>query len=402
MFNRRTLIAFTALVAVLVSGALGFVVIEEYNWSEGIYMAAITVTTVGFGEIRPLSPAGRTFTTIYTLLSFLSVAVLLHSLAESMLTSVLSRRREESKMRKAIAAAKGHYILCGYGRMGRAAAREFEMSGREFVVVESDAERCEELRKEGILFVEGDSTQEATLLDAGIKRARGLLAMLGSDPNNLYIVLTARELNPTLHIIARVEGAEGGTEQRVLRAGADSVVSPFATAGHHVAASMLEATNAATRRPKDPPPVEGPPRKVLIIDDDPVVMRLYTRLFKRKGYHPLQATDGQTGFDLIRSEKPLVAVIDNMMPALTGIEVCQRVRRSTSCDGVGLVLFTADDHPDTRQRALDAGADRVVVKGVRALEVIETVSELLESTPERAATGKAAARHSEDREPATI
>ena len=126
--------------------------------------------------------------------------------------------------------------------MGRAAAWPFEASGLDIVVIENDLQRCEVLKSAGIPFIEGDSIQESTLREAGVERARGLLALLDSDPHNLYIVLTARELNPKLHIIARVE--EESAESRAMRAGANSVIAPFAAAGCRVGSSMIESTRS--------------------------------------------------------------------------------------------------------------------------------------------------------------
>ncbi len=255
MQNRTILVAIVTMFAILAGGALGFVMIEGYAWPEGIYMAVITVTTVGFGEVRPLSPAGRVFTTIYTLSSFVGVAVLFHFVARSMLDAVLSREWKERRMMKTIARMNSHYILCGYGRMGRAAAWPFEASGLDIVVIESDPLQCEKLRKANIPLIVGDSTQESTLRDAGIARARGLLALLDSDPHNLYIVLTARELNPDIHIIARVE--DESSETRIMRAGADSVVSPFASAGCRVGQSMIESTRSGQGAPVPVPGERG-------------------------------------------------------------------------------------------------------------------------------------------------
>lgn len=381
MVERRTLFAAAALVAVLACGAFGYVVVEGYTWAEGLYMAAITVTTVGFGEVRPLSSAGRTFTSVYTLLSFFSVAVLLHSMVKAMLDTVMNGGREGARMKKLIDAMESHYILCGYGRMGKAAAWPFLAARLDIVVIEADPRQCEALRATGIPFIEGDATQEMVLQEAGIQRARGILAMLDSDPENLYIVLTARELNPTLHIIARTE--DEGSESRTMRAGADAVVSPFASAGCHVGTSMIESTRAAHHTPIPAAPAgEKPsvsPRKVVIVEDDPVVLQLYTRLFKRGGYHPFAAADGPTALEIIKKERPQAAVIDDALPAMSGREVCRRVRAWEEDRTTGLVLFTTDGSPEARRAGIDAGADEVVVKGVHASTIIQTVNELLGS-----------------------
>ena len=119
------------------------------------------------------------------------------------------------------------------------------------------------------------------------------------------------------------------------------------------------------------------PQKVVIVDDNPVILRLYTRLFQKAGFYPMTATNGREGLNLIIQEKPVVAVIDFMLPILSGIEVCHRVHTTKACHGIKLILFTADNQPETRERALNAGADAVVLKSPEASEVIETVIQVL-------------------------
>ena len=426
--------------------------IEDYSLFEGLYMSIITITTVGFGEVKPLSEAGRGFTAFYILIGFGGLAFAGHAIVESIFEKVSSGKSEIKKMKKQISSLKSHYIICGYGRVGQAAAEHFEKADIDFVIIEANAGQRQVIQEKGYLFIEGDATRESILLDAGIKSARGLLALLDSDPDNLFIVLTARELNPTLHIIARAE--EGSSENKIIRAGADSVISPFSTAGRQIAGDIVAATGKSGKMPEYPTqPIAVPqwvtvqegssmmgetinalagqmgreviglrrngndlilpdpetqletadmilvfdinrndekqfsqqatqPKKLVIVDDNPVILRLYSRLFQKAGFNPVTAVNGREGLDAIIKEKPAAAVIDFMLPFISGIEVCQQVRAQEGLQGIKLILFTGDNQPETRSRALDAGADAVVVKSSEASEVIETVIRILKEKSE--------------------
>ncbi|MBW1924736.1 MAG: NAD-binding protein [Deltaproteobacteria bacterium] len=446
--KRRILIAVLLILVIIAGGTAGYMLLEEYSFVEALFMSAITMSTVGYGEVRTLSETGRVFSICLIFSSFVGLAFAGHALGESLLEKVWSGRSEIKKMKKKISELRGHYIVCGFGRVGRAAVDHFVKTGVSFVIIESDPGHIADIKRMEYLFVEGDATRETVLMEAGIKRARGLLALVGSDPDNLFLVLTARELNPTLSIISRANDASA--EKKIIRAGADSTISPFASAGRQVANDILAVTgqriaiadvaalkDVAPRwitvqegssmagvnigdlsrqmgrkilglrregedrifpedtmilRPGDmllvmdeekdgvdasASPAESGPKKVVIVDDNPVIVKLYTRLFQKAGFIPLAATDGRQGLDLILKEKPAAAVIDYMLPLLSGIEICRLVRDAGSCEETRLILFTADEQKETRQRALRAGADAVVVKSPEAGEVIETVLGIL-------------------------
>ncbi|HIP38159.1 MAG TPA: response regulator [Desulfocapsa sulfexigens] len=218
-------------------GTVGYVVIEHYTPLEAIYMAVITITTVGYGEIHALSEAGRVFTIFLLLFGVGSLAFAAHAFTESMIARASSPVRGKRVMGKKISRLKGHTIICGHGRVGGAAADHLAQSGRSFVILENSIEKSNYLREHGVLCITGDATSEKTLISAGIKSAGSLLALLNSDPDNLFTVLTARELNPTLHIVARSESASA--ESKILRAGADSIISPYASAGRRVADKIM-------------------------------------------------------------------------------------------------------------------------------------------------------------------
>jgi len=238
--NKKITTSMILILAVLTLGTTGYMLIEDYSLVEGLYMSIITVTTVGFGEVQPLSESGRVFTTFIILIGFGTLAFAGHAVAESLLEEVWSSRSEIKKMKKRISLLRSHYIICGFGRVGAAAVEHFRRAGAECVIIDRDLKKIQEIKDKGYLYIEGDATQESVLFEAGIKSAGGLLALLDSDPHNLFIVLCARELNPTLHIISRA--GDSSSEQKIRQAGADSVVSPFTNAGVQIAEDILEAT----------------------------------------------------------------------------------------------------------------------------------------------------------------
>jgi voltage-gated potassium channel len=196
-------------------------------------MTVITLTTVGFREVQPLNDAGRVWTMLLSLagvgLIFGSVGIV----AEYLVVEATSGRREAKRMAEAVGKLSGHYILCGYGRVGQTVARELVHAGRKAVVIDILPESLARARREGFLEVEGDATEEHTLIAAGIERAKGLITTIDSDAHNVYVILSARALNPDLFVVARANTAD--SEARLMQAGASRVVSPYTMAGHRLA-----------------------------------------------------------------------------------------------------------------------------------------------------------------------
>lgn len=223
--------------ALLASGGVaGFHYIEHWSWFDGLYMVVITFTSIGYGEVHPLSTAGRAFNialiTGGAVLVALAVGNLTQALLEFELTKVLGRRKMDREIEK----LRDHYIICGAGRVGERTARELARRPLPFVVIEKDEAALARLPKSW-LSITGDSTQEDLLRQAGIERAAGLVAATTTDATNIYIVLTARSLNPKLKIIARA--SEEDAEKHLRTAGADTVISPYSFAGHRIAQSFL-------------------------------------------------------------------------------------------------------------------------------------------------------------------
>ncbi len=223
--RRKIWIAAGLTIFFLVIGTVGYKQLENYSLLDAFYMTVITISTVGFGEINELTDTGRIFTVFLILSGVGSIAFAIHAFTESMIERASNPNQRKRAMKKKIERLNGHFIICGHGRVGAAAADHFHKLGAEFVVIETSEEEISVLEEKGYCHMSGDATREKMLLKAGIKKAKALLALLNSDPENLFTVLTARELNPTLNIIARTEIAS--SESRILRAGADSVISPL-------------------------------------------------------------------------------------------------------------------------------------------------------------------------------
>ncbi|MGH9492182.1 MAG: potassium channel family protein [Terriglobales bacterium] len=225
-----------ALLGLALAGTTGFHYLEGWSWLDSLYMVVTTFTTVGYMEVHPLSPTGRIFN-IGLLLSgvglvFLGIGALTQALLEFELQQFFGRRR----MERDISRLSDHYVICGAGRVGRAVAAELARKPVPFVVIENSSAKLERV-SEAWLALAGDATQEEVLRKARIEHAQGLVAATTTDAINIYIVLTARGINPRLKIIARA--SEEGAEKHLRTAGADSVVSPYAFAGHRIAQSFL-------------------------------------------------------------------------------------------------------------------------------------------------------------------
>jgi voltage-gated potassium channel len=225
-----------ALLFLALIGTAGFHYLEGWSWFDSLYMVGVTFTTVGYREVHDLSHTGRIFNLGLMLsgvgLVFLGIGVLTQALLEFELEHFFGRRR----MERDISRLSGHFILCGAGRVGRAAAAELARKPVPFVMIENNPAKLERL-SENWLTLAGDATQEETLRKARIEHAQGLVAATTTDAINIYIVLTARGINPRLKIIARA--SDEGAEKHLRTAGADSVISPYSFAGYRIAQSFL-------------------------------------------------------------------------------------------------------------------------------------------------------------------
>jgi voltage-gated potassium channel len=226
------------LIATLVAvGTAGYMILEGMTFVEALYMTVITLATVGFKEVVDLDTAGMLFTTFLIIVGVGTAAWAISNAAEVMLGQTFWKSVQRRRNRDMLEEMRDHYIICGYGRLGRQILRDLLARGEPFVVVDWNQDLEEELLGSEFAHITDDATSEETLRQAGIERARGMVAALDDDAQNVLTVLTARELNPDLLIIARA-GTES-LESKMLRAGADRVVTPSSIGGHRLALALL-------------------------------------------------------------------------------------------------------------------------------------------------------------------
>lgn len=228
------------LVLMLLGGAVGYMVIEGWPFADALYMTFITLSTVGYGEVHKLSSTGRSFTmiliTVGVAFAFYLGGSIIRFMVEGRIREILGRRKLERK----ISAQKNHYIICGYGRVGSSVCSTLLSKRLDVVVIERDADRVSKLNEQNILHIGGEATDEENLITAGIERARGLVAALKTDSDNVYVTLSARQLNPGLFIMARA--GEEQAEKKMLAAGATKVVCPYRMGAHRMAQTILSPT----------------------------------------------------------------------------------------------------------------------------------------------------------------
>lgn len=240
--NKNLIIAIIALIIILLTGTVGYSLIQKWNLLDSLYMTIITITTVGYGEVSELSIPGKIFT-IGLITGGMGVsAYILGSLASLMFEGEIKKIFGRRKLEKQIKTLKDHYIICGYGRIGSLICKELSTAAKPvpFVVVENDSNVVEEIENENFLFVYGNATEENILIKAGLKRAKGLVSVVSSNSDNVYITLSARELNNKLFILTRASHEKA--EKKLLRAGADKVVSPYYIGGKRMAQAILRPT----------------------------------------------------------------------------------------------------------------------------------------------------------------
>jgi voltage-gated potassium channel len=236
--DRRILYALLAVIVAMACGAIGFHLIEGWSILDSLYAAAQTVTTVGYGDLTPASRNGRLFAMVFMLggvgVVLYALTATVHAIVQSELVATFGERRQSRKMSK----LRNHFIICGAGRVGSHLVRGLLNSNEIFVVIERDSQRVAELTDLGVIVLVRDATLEETLREAGVEQARGLAACLPDDADNVYVVLTARDLNPNLHIVARA--AEEQAEAKLIRAGANRVVAPTIIGGHRMAMALTK------------------------------------------------------------------------------------------------------------------------------------------------------------------
>ncbi len=237
---RQTLI-YIALSLVLISlGCLGYMIIEKWSFMDALYMTIITLATVGYGEVHPVGMEGRIFTVLLIMLGvgfFLFVAgKVIQFLVEGRIRLVLGRRKLDSRINK----LTDHYIICGYGRIGRVLARFLIERYVDVVVIERNEDRIARMDEDGILYLVGEATDEKILQRAGIQRAKGLVTAVATDADNVFLVLIAKQMNPALFVVARA--GQDDAKKTLAAAGADKVISPYDLGARRMAHAILRPT----------------------------------------------------------------------------------------------------------------------------------------------------------------
>jgi voltage-gated potassium channel len=232
--RREILLASLALLVLFGVGTFGYGFIEGWTWMDGLYMTFITLSTIGFQEIHTLSDAGRLFTLG---LGITGIGLLTFVVARSAQLLLASERLRERRLMKQIGKLSNHYIICGYGRVGERLAEDLETADRSFVVIERAEEEIGQLREQNRLHVKGNAEDEETLKTAGIDRARCLILTLPEDSSNVFVALTARQMNPDLFILART--VDHDNRNKLLHAGADKVIAPSEVGADRMAQVVL-------------------------------------------------------------------------------------------------------------------------------------------------------------------
>lgn len=222
------------MISLLVLGTVGYMLVEGYVFIDALYMAVITLGTVGYREVAPLSEAGKLFTIFLIIAGIGSVAYAVTQVVEYFISTIVFKRR---RMERSIAKLSGHVIICGYGRIGRQVTSQLRSRGVRFVIIEQDAEVIEQLDALGVLHVHGNATDDDALQDAGIADASTVVATLPTNADNVYVALSARTLNRTIRIVARA--GDAASAQKLLQAGADKVISPYEIGGRYIANAVM-------------------------------------------------------------------------------------------------------------------------------------------------------------------
>jgi len=238
---KKISISIAVLLMILIYGTTGYMIIEKSSITDAIYMTVISITTVGFSEVIPLSPAGKYFTMFLIFggvgLFLFIVSLITQAMVEGGLHTFLGRRHMEKKL----ANLKGHYIVCGFGRIGKVISKILHENKRKFVIIENNLEEINAIEELGYLVLQGDSTSDDILNKVHIKHAKALIAVTSSDADNVYIILSARVLNPDIYILARSSGKKGA-ETKLLRSGANKVFSPYEIGARRMAQSLVRPT----------------------------------------------------------------------------------------------------------------------------------------------------------------
>jgi voltage-gated potassium channel len=238
---RKIVMIALCFIALLFGGTFGYMLLENTGFWLGMYLTIITVFTVGYGDIVPIHPSGRIFTVFLVITSVSFVMYTFSKVTETMIEGELRGLYKRRKMDRQISRLRDHYIVCGFGRIGKEICKILQEHHRPFVIIEKDAEEIKAIEELQYLPQQGDAADDEVLLNVGIERAKGLVSVVASDADNLYITLTARGLNPQLFIMTRSSGAPG-VQTKLKRAGATKVISPYSIGARRMAHLIVRPT----------------------------------------------------------------------------------------------------------------------------------------------------------------
>jgi voltage-gated potassium channel len=238
--TRHLAISIALSLLILFTGTAGYMIIEGWRFLDALYMTIITISTVGYREVNQVGDVGRLFTIFLVLIgvgfTFYVMAAVVQFMVEGRVRLIMGRRRLDKKIDR----LKNHFIICGYGRIGRVLCRNLQRTSHDLVVVEKNPDLIPVMDEDGVLYVAGDAADEANLIKAGVKRAKGLVAALATDTDNVFLVLSARQLAPDLNIIARA--GRQGSKNKLRAAGANSVESPYEMGAASMAQRIIRPT----------------------------------------------------------------------------------------------------------------------------------------------------------------
>lgn len=237
IFRSKFYTAVAMLLVLLMLGVLGYRLISDYSWIDALYMTVITITTVGFAEVNPLDTESKIFTIFLILASIIIVGYALSIITEYFLSKNNFEDLKQRNMQKRIDAMSNHIIICGFGRNGKQAAKKLATYKKPFVVIEKNKETIDRFQDDDILFVYGNANEDEVLIEAGIKRANTLISALPNDADNLFVVLSARQINSEMSIISRA--SQETSYNKLKLAGANNVILPDNIGGDHMASLVV-------------------------------------------------------------------------------------------------------------------------------------------------------------------
>lgn len=238
--TKHFILTITLLIVMIVFGTIGYMIIEGWDYFDSLYMTIITLATVGYGEVHEISRVGRLYTMVMIVVGVgffvYTAGTVIQFMVDGRIQSILGRRRLDNKIKR----LKNHYIICGYGRIGRVLCQKLVRKPLDIVVIEKDPATIPTLEEDCALYISGDATEESVLLQAGIERAKGLIAVLAKDTDNVFLILTARQLAPNIHITARA--GEEASRTKLFAAGANIVESPYEMGATSMAQRIIRPT----------------------------------------------------------------------------------------------------------------------------------------------------------------